>query len=119
MSLQIAVAVRIRGLDAGVQLQSSDDAARGALLNPSLLAEVHGSAPNAPSGMGYVALDGLSKTVFVLGDDTNIPLPEGWHVFRATADARGLEAMMLVARSLGHLSTEDEATWRAWKPMNP
>jgi predicted lipoprotein len=116
---RIAVAVRTRGLDGGVRQIPIASALSGALLDPETLSAEPGLASNIPTAAGFVALDGLSSTAYVLSTSIEPLLPEGWHVFRMPADRSGVEAMRRVARSLNPMSPEEEGVWDDWLNVNP
>lgn len=102
-----------------LRIVSEDDVRDGLLSDPSGLLPLSPSEANAPSVAGFVALDGLSDTAFVLFPQGRPPLPDGWHVFTADADEAGVGAMMRVARTLAPLRPEDEEAWLAWLRTNP
>lgn len=110
----VSVAIRLRGLDSGLFTVPVSSVLAGSLADPEAVVAVASNGRNIPGTGGYVAIDGLSDTAFVLCPAGTPPVPRGWHVFKAQADDAGLGAMRRVARSLNPISPEEEAVWDGW-----
>jgi hypothetical protein len=116
---KVAVAVRSEALDGVIRRLSITSVLAGLLLLPDDVSAELDFADNAPTASGFIALDGLSNTAYILCHGFEPPVPAGWHVFRMPADRPGVEAMRRVARSLNPISPEAESKWDDWLPANP
>lgn len=80
----VSVAIRLSGLDTGLFTVPVSSVLGGSLADPEAVVAVASDCRNIPGTGGYVAIDGLSDTAFVLCLAGTPPVPRGWHVLQGS-----------------------------------